>query len=84
MTRHELVVPELGLGDRPLNLSLWLVKAGSEVNEGDRVVEVVSDGVSIDLPAPASGRLVRTLVLEDAPIKVGQSLGLIDSVAEET
>jgi 2-oxoglutarate dehydrogenase E2 component (dihydrolipoamide succinyltransferase) len=79
MARHELRVPELGLEGAPLTLSLWLVERGAEVTEGDRLVEIVAEAVTVDLPAPASGRLVEVLVLEDEPLAVGQLLGVIES-----
>ncbi len=69
--RVPLVVPEYGLGDVPLTVSLWLVPAGAVVLAGDRVVELVSGGVTIDLEAPVSGRLVSHLVDEDEPVTAG-------------
>jgi 2-oxoglutarate dehydrogenase E2 component (dihydrolipoamide succinyltransferase) len=81
--RHELVLPDLGLGEQEIVLSLWLVRAGSEVSLGDRLVEVLADGVTVDLPAPSSGVVVEMLVAEEEPIHVGQTLGIIESPAEE-
>lgn len=69
--RVPLVVPECGLGDVPLAVSLWLVPAGAAVLAGDRVVELVAGGVTIDLEAPVSGRLVSQLVEEDEPVTAG-------------
>jgi pyruvate/2-oxoglutarate dehydrogenase complex dihydrolipoamide acyltransferase (E2) component len=68
---HQLVVPDVGVGCLPLLVSLWLVKEGSHVVEGDRVVELVCGGATVDLEAPVSGRLVRHLVDEDAPVFPG-------------
>jgi 2-oxoglutarate dehydrogenase E2 component (dihydrolipoamide succinyltransferase) len=79
---YPLVLPDLGMGDRPIMLSLWLVPAGSEVTEGDRVVEVLADGVTVDLPAPASGTLVDIAAGEDDRIEVGQLLARIETRAE--
>jgi pyruvate/2-oxoglutarate dehydrogenase complex dihydrolipoamide acyltransferase (E2) component len=76
---HNLLLPDLGLGDRPITVSLWLVEVGSEVAEGDRVVELAADSVTVDLPAPASGRLVETLAVEDEEVQIGQVLGVIES-----
>lgn len=73
-----LILPDLGMGGRPIVLSLWLVPPGSEVAEGDRVVEVLADGVTVDLPAPASGILTAIAAAEDDPIEVGQVLAQIE------
>ena len=69
-----LVVPEFGVAGVPLSLSLWLVRVGAEVLEGDRVVELLAGGASIDLGAPVAGRLVRQLVEEDEPVAAGTVL----------
>jgi 2-oxoglutarate dehydrogenase E2 component (dihydrolipoamide succinyltransferase) len=81
--RHELVLPDLGLGAQETVVSLWLVRAGSEVSLGDRLIEVLADGVTVDLSAPASGVVVEMLVAEDEPIRVGQMLGIIESQPDD-
>lgn len=78
--RHELYVPDLGLRGRPIKLSVWLVDAGTEVAEGDRVVELHVGDATIDLPAPASGTLVETFADEDDEVLVGDLLAVIRSV----
>ncbi len=75
--RHELILPDLGVDE--VAVSLWLVESGAEVVQGDRLIEVVADGVTVDLPAPASGVLIETLVAEDDPLAVGQVLGVVES-----
>lgn len=77
--RYELTVPELGLGGRPVTVSLWLVELGAEVTEGDRLVELAADSVTVDLPAPANGTLIETLVSEDDTVQSGQVLGVIET-----
>jgi 2-oxoglutarate dehydrogenase E2 component (dihydrolipoamide succinyltransferase) len=76
-SRHVLTLPELGAGEMPVVASVWLVEVGDEVTEGDRLLEVCFGAASVDLPAPASGVLVETLVSEDDVLTVGQELGVI-------
>ena len=75
--RCVLVVPDVGIVGVPLVLSLWLVPEGTDVLEGDRVVELLGGGVTIDLEAPVTGRLLRCLVDEDAPVAPGTVLAEI-------
>jgi len=77
-------MPELGLSGRQVVVSMWLVEVGDEVTEGDRLLEVLADGVTVDLPSPASGILVETLVDEDEPLSAGQRLAIIESNDEAT
>lgn len=69
-----LTVPDLGLAGVPVALSLWLVPEGSDVIEGDRVVELVAGGVTIDLEAPVSGRFALAIVDEDEAVMPGTVL----------
>jgi pyruvate/2-oxoglutarate dehydrogenase complex dihydrolipoamide acyltransferase (E2) component len=69
--RATLTVPECGVVGMPLRLSLWLVPEGAEVTAGDRVVELVAGGATIDLEAPVTGRLSRQIAEEDDPLATG-------------
>ena len=73
-----LTLPDLDLGLIPVRVSLWLVETGSEVSEGDRLLEVMAGEVTVDLPSPASGLLVETLVIEDDELHAGQELAVIE------
>jgi 2-oxoglutarate dehydrogenase E1 component len=44
------------------------------VNEGDTVIEVSTDKVDAEVPAPASGTITKLLVDPDATVQVGQAL----------
>jgi pyruvate/2-oxoglutarate dehydrogenase complex dihydrolipoamide acyltransferase (E2) component len=71
--RARLVVPEFGV-DVPLAVAVWLVPQGTAVIEGDRVVQLVAGGATIDLEAPVTGRLAACLVEEDEPVVTGTVL----------
>ncbi len=75
--RHELRLPELAFRETPITVSLWLVDRGVRVTEGDRLIEILAGAATIDLPAPASGVLADTFVVEDETLHVGQLLGVI-------
>jgi 2-oxoglutarate dehydrogenase E2 component (dihydrolipoamide succinyltransferase) len=75
-----LLLPELGMGETPVVASVWLVEVGADVIEGERLLEVVAGAATVDLPSPATGRLVELLVDEDDELTVGQRLAVIASV----
>ena len=83
MSRHLIVLPDFGLGDRPLTAGLWMVSAGSRVDEGDQLLEVSADAVVIDIPAPIGGTLVEALVSEDEAVETGQALAVIETDEED-
>jgi pyruvate/2-oxoglutarate dehydrogenase complex dihydrolipoamide acyltransferase (E2) component len=74
-----LVAPDLGIAG--VVVSLWLVAEGAEVLEGDRVVELVAGGVTVDLGAPVTGRLVGQLVDEDASAAAGTVLAEFEATS---
>jgi pyruvate/2-oxoglutarate dehydrogenase complex dihydrolipoamide acyltransferase (E2) component len=82
--RHPIHLPDLGLEGSPVRASVWLSALGSDVVAGDRVLEVVAGSISVDLPAPATGRLVKKTVDEEDVLEVGQILGIIEETTEET
>jgi multifunctional 2-oxoglutarate metabolism enzyme len=48
------------------------VKVGDQVKDGDTVVEISTDKVDMELPAPASGTITEILAEEGATVTVGQ------------
>jgi pyruvate/2-oxoglutarate dehydrogenase complex dihydrolipoamide acyltransferase (E2) component len=70
-----ITVPDLG-ADRA-TFSLWHVRVGDRVTEGDRVAEVLIPGAVFDVPAPASGTLTERAVRPNDPLTPGQILGAI-------
>jgi len=62
----------------PVTFTRWIARLGQTVVEGDRLLEVHSHSVSIDLPAPATGKLLRTLVSQGDQLRPGQRLGVIE------
>jgi pyruvate/2-oxoglutarate dehydrogenase complex dihydrolipoamide acyltransferase (E2) component len=72
----EVVLPELGAA--PVRLSVWFADPGDPVFAGDRLVEVRAEGVTFDVPAPASGRLAEKWVHPEDPLRPGQVLGLVE------
>lgn len=75
-------MPDLDLGAEPVVVSLWLVDVGSVVSRGDRLLEVAADGVTIDIPSPATGTLQATAVYEDDRVTPGLRLGTIETPGE--
>ena len=75
------MVPEFRL-DVPLVVAVWLVPEGAVVAEGDRVVQLVAGGVTIDLEAPVTGRMVACLVEEDESVAAGATLAEFAATVE--
>jgi pyruvate/2-oxoglutarate dehydrogenase complex dihydrolipoamide acyltransferase (E2) component len=70
-----IILPDLGAG--PATLSTWFADVGDPVYEGDRLVEVLLEGATFDVPAPATGRLVEQRALRSERLHAGQVLGTV-------
>ncbi len=63
-------------------VSIWLKKPGERVQANEPVVEISTDKVSMEIPAPASGVLSEVLKAENEPVEPGEILGRIEIGAE--
>lgn len=74
-----VIMPELGESIVEGTIVRWLKQAGEQVQEDEPIVEIMTDKVNTELPAPASGILKQLLAAEGDTVQVGQELALIDS-----
>jgi 2-oxoglutarate dehydrogenase E1 component len=68
----DIVTPTGGESVTEGTILEWSVKVGDDVKDGDTVVEISTDKVDMELPAPASGTITEILVDEGATVTVGQ------------
>jgi pyruvate/2-oxoglutarate dehydrogenase complex dihydrolipoamide acyltransferase (E2) component len=73
----DVLVPDLDLPGVAVSVSMWHVRVGQRVVEGDALVEIVAGDVVVDLPAPAGGTVVERCAEVDQPLVVGQVLARI-------
>lgn len=78
--RVPLTLPEMGTGR--ITFSLWYVRVGESVWQGDRVAEVLIPGVAYEVQAPTDGVLGEQAVFPGDPLSPGQVLGWIDTDPE--
>ena len=74
---YEFKLPDLGEGVAEGEVLKWMVKEGDAVKEDQPLVEVMTDKVNVQIPAPRSGKVSRILVKEGETAKVGQTMVVI-------
>src|ERR671914_2585719 len=74
----EVQMPQMGESVTEGTILEWHVEEGQEVSEGDTVVEVSTDKIDAEVPAPAAGVITKLLVQVDDTVEVGQVLAQID------
>ena len=73
----EIKVPALGESVTEATVGKWLKQAGEAVNVDEPLVELETDKVSVEVPAPSAGVLDAILVEAGATVAVGTVLGRI-------
>lgn len=56
----------------------WLVSEGDSFEEGDIILEVATDKVDNEVPAPASGTLVKTMYQAKDVVPVGEVIAMLE------
>ena len=74
----EVVLPFLAEGVDKASVTYWHKSIGDRVEEGQDLVELVTDKATFNLPAPSSGVLKEILIEEGSVAKVGQVLARIE------
>ncbi len=76
-----MILPEMGTPR--VAFSLWYVRVGDRVWEGDRVAEVLIPGATFDVQAPANGVLAEQSAFPNDALTPGQVLGWIQEEESE-
>ena len=71
-------VPPLGESIVEATVSRWVKKKGDTLASGDTLVELETDKITVEVPAPRAGVLVSQAVAEGDVVKVDQILGELD------
>jgi 2-oxoisovalerate dehydrogenase E2 component (dihydrolipoyl transacylase) len=80
----QVLMPQLGESVEEATITKWLKAEGDSVEEFEALVEVNTDKVDTEIPAPASGTLLKILQPEEGTaVKVGMVLAWIGIPGEE-
>ena len=78
MARIEVPMPQMGESIAEGTVSKWFKQLGDVVERDEAILEISTDKVDAEIPAPASGTLVEIAVDEGATVEVGTVLAFID------
>ena len=79
----EVVMPKLGLTMERGTIGSWLKGVGDPVERGEPLLEVVTDKVTMEVEAQASGVLRMILVAEGEEVDVATPIGVIAGPEED-
>lgn len=81
MSIIEVVVPQLSESVSEATLLSWHKKAGEAVKRDENLVDIETDKVVLEVPAPQAGVLVELVVADGATVVSGQLIARIDTAA---
>ena len=80
----ELIVPTLGESITEATVSKWLKKIGESFEVDEPLVEIETDKITVEVPAPSSGVLSEIKVKEGKDVNIGGVLGIIGEIDATT
>lgn len=78
----KVLVPRLGEGVDEVTVTKWLKQEGDSINELEPLLEVNTDKVDTEIPAPATGTVLKIVAQEGIAAKVGELLAIIGQPGE--
>ena len=79
MSQIEILLPKMGESVAEATITKWLKKPGDAVAADEPIVEIATDKVDSEVPAPEAGVMGEQLVKEGDVVKVGQPIARIGS-----
>jgi len=78
MSKFEFKMPKMGESITEGTIINWLINEGDSFDEGDIILEVATDKVDNEVPAPASGTLIKTMFQAKDVVPVGEVLAILE------
>ena len=78
---EKVLVPALGESITEATVSKWMKNKGDTVNADEGIVELETDKVNLEVPAPVSGVLTEVNSKDGDTVEVGAILGIISEAA---
>ncbi len=77
----EMVMPQMGESIAEGTILKWVKKVGDVVKKDENILEISTDKVDSEIPAPAAGRIVELKANEGDTVPVGQVIAVIETAA---
>ncbi len=79
MARIEVAMPQMGESIAEGTVSKWLKKVGDAIERDEPILEISTDKVDAEIPAPQAGTLMEVVVGEGETVEVGTVVAYIDT-----
>ncbi len=73
-----VLLPSLGEQIEDVVIGRWLKRIGERVEEGEPLVEVITDKVNVEIVSPVSGSVASILADEGTSVRIDQAVALVE------
>jgi pyruvate/2-oxoglutarate dehydrogenase complex dihydrolipoamide acyltransferase (E2) component len=80
--KADIIMPKIGLSNKPLTIVEWKFKEGDLVKKGDIVVTVETEKIRYDVEAPIDGYL-HIIAKEKQEVEIGSAIGFLTETIKE-
>jgi 2-oxoglutarate dehydrogenase E2 component (dihydrolipoamide succinyltransferase) len=77
MSQIELLLPKMGESVAEATIIKWVKKEGDTIKADEPIIEIATDKVDSEVPAPEDGILLKCLVKEGEVVQVGKPIAII-------
>ncbi|OON61991.1 dihydrolipoamide succinyltransferase [Massilia sp. KIM] len=81
MAQIEVKVPQLSESVAEATLLSWHKKVGEPVSRDENMIDIETDKVVLELPAPSAGVIVQLIKADGATVVSGETIAIIDTEA---
>lgn len=79
MARLELILPKMGESVAEATITSWLKQVGDSIEADEAVLEIATDKVDSEVPAPEDGVLSEILFNEGDVVQVGEVIAIMET-----
>jgi len=84
MAEIELTMPKMGESVAEATITKWLKAEGESIEAEEPILEIATDKVDSEIPAPEDGVIKKILFNEDEVVKVGDAIAIIEIDGESS
>ncbi len=84
MARFEVKLPKMGESVAEATITSWVKNIGDSIEMDEAIVEIATDKVDSEVPSEVEGKLVEILFENDAVVKVGETIAIIETLGENS
>lgn len=84
MALFEVKLPKMGESVAEATITSWLKNVGDTIELDEAIVEIATDKVDSEVPSEVEGTLVEVLFENDAVVKVGETIAIIETSSKDS